>query len=137
MENETDLYIVTDDDEFWNGVHPETMEIIKNFDPLTSEYVYNELKDICPEKLAYLGAEYVVIHAMTTKLGINMVMADRIKQTIVYKNENNQLVKDINGDHYINLLVKEVSRTENLKIALEISKRRMISILIKQLQELL
>ena len=108
-------------------IQTEVVNIVKNFIPLTSEFIYQQMKDICPIQLSQIGVNYIGIHAVNSKIGDNIVVTDTSRKVCSYINGIYQIVKDPNCNNLIRLIIKETSKTENLKQAIEISENISIS----------
>ena len=104
-----------------NNIQADVVNIASSFEPLTPEFVYEQMKDISQRNLANYGAEYIATHAIKSKIGINMLITDVSRRVCSYINKNNQLVKDPSCTELIKLIIHETSKSENVKKALELA----------------
>ena len=104
-----------------NNIQADIINIANSFEPLTPEFVYEQMKDISQKNLANYGAEYIATHALNSKIGINMLITDVSRRISSYINKNNQLVKDSYCTELIKLIINETSKSENVKKALELA----------------
>ncbi len=104
-----------------NNIQNEIVNIASSFQPLTPEFIYEQMKDISQRNLANYGAEYIATHALNSKIGINMLITDVSRRVCSYINKNNQLIKDPSCSELIKLIINETSKSENVKKALELA----------------
>ncbi len=80
------------------------------------------MKDISAKKLAHIGVKYIGTHAINSKIGENVVVTDASRKVCSYIDQNNQIVKDPYCNNLTQLILDETSKSENIKLAIEIAK---------------
>ena len=106
-----------------NHIGHNITNIISSFKPLTEEFISEQLYTMSPQKLATKGCSYIMTHAMNdSEIGINVLLLDKSRNTIGYKDKNNNIVRDKNSEEFINLLLNTTSKQECLQEAIEISR---------------
>jgi hypothetical protein len=115
---------ITIDQRSINNTHiqSDVINIVKDFIPLTPQFIYEQMKDISAKKLAHIGVKYIGTHAINSKIGENVVVTDASRKVCSYIDQNNQIVKDPYCNNLTQLILDETSKSENIKLAIEIAK---------------
>ncbi len=104
-------------------IQSDVINIVKNFIPLTPQFIHEQMKDISAKKLAHIGVKYIGTHAINSKIGENVVVTDASRKVCSYMDEKNQIIKDPNCTNLTQLILDETSKSENIKLAIEIAKQ--------------
>ncbi len=118
---QTNNNITIDKRSMTSNIQSDIVNICKTFEPLTSNFVYEQMKNISYVNLANYGVEYIATHALNSKLGINLIITDVSRRVCVYINKNNELIKDPVCSELVKLIIHETSKSENVKKALELA----------------
>ena len=101
------------------------MAIANSFKPLTTEFLENQLSNISSNRLASSGSSYIITHSMRhSDIGKNLIVTDPSRNSIVYKDKHEKIIRDKNSELLIKDLIDITSEQDNLYNAIDIVQEK-------------